>query len=778
MPPVARLRTRYRGPRHTATAIALLVVGMTMVALLLALKHSPQYDAEIRRTAYGVPHVRARNWGSLGYGYGYAYAQDNACLLAERVVTVRGERSRYFGPQGGNVASDIYHQAVLTDDGLERLVREQPRHVRALVRGFATGFSRALSAPEADAGTPCRDLDWLRPPAERDLFRHFWALTLMLGSEPYAGAIARATPPSQSALREDPFLGAPISETTRTPLPASNAYALGREVTSSGKGLLLANPHLAWSGVQRFYPVHLTIPGTLDVMGASLQGVPTVLIGFNQQLAWTATVSTAQRATLYELALVPGNPTAYRYDGKVRQLERREVRVTMLDPRTGNLISRQHEVYFSHFGPVLETRGLGWTPERAFAIRDANLENSRFLSQFIELGRSTSLDALASSLRTQQGVPWSNTLAVDAAGEALYADVGVVPHVDDELRTRCMTPLGRRLASRGVLVLDGSRSDCEWLEDDRARQPGIYPPEALPVTRRTDYLANSNDSPWLSNPAAPMTAYPRIVGDQQTPRTLRTRLALDQIRARLEGRDGLHGRRFDHENVTAILFRNRDLGAELLLDDLLTICTKHAKPATDTLCDALARWDRRNDLGSRGSHAFKEVMLALGPLEDYWRIPFDPSEPLHTPRDLAIERPRVRNSVIEALDTAAARLRHAGIDPAAPLGDVQFLQIAGLRIPIHGGSDKSGAFNVIEAALTPKGYTPIEWGSSFILVVGFDDDGPRAHMGLSYSLASDPASPYASSLAQRYATKQLLPLRFREAEIRADNALIWKSLRD
>lgn len=54
--------------------------------------------AEIRRTGFGVPHIVAANERGLGYGIGYAYAQDNLCLLANEVVTVNGERSRYFGP--------------------------------------------------------------------------------------------------------------------------------------------------------------------------------------------------------------------------------------------------------------------------------------------------------------------------------------------------------------------------------------------------------------------------------------------------------------------------------------------------------------------------------------------------------------------------------------------------------------------------------------------------------------------------------------------------------
>src|SRR5690348_2502836 len=57
-----------------------------------------RYDVTITRTEYGIPHIVARDFGSLGYGYGYAFAQDNLCTMAADYVTVEGLRSRWFGP--------------------------------------------------------------------------------------------------------------------------------------------------------------------------------------------------------------------------------------------------------------------------------------------------------------------------------------------------------------------------------------------------------------------------------------------------------------------------------------------------------------------------------------------------------------------------------------------------------------------------------------------------------------------------------------------------------
>jgi hypothetical protein len=55
-----------------------------------------RFSAEIRRTAYGVPHITARDYAGIGYGVGYASAEDNICELADRMLTTNGERAHEF----------------------------------------------------------------------------------------------------------------------------------------------------------------------------------------------------------------------------------------------------------------------------------------------------------------------------------------------------------------------------------------------------------------------------------------------------------------------------------------------------------------------------------------------------------------------------------------------------------------------------------------------------------------------------------------------------------
>ena len=55
----------------------------------------PTFSAEVRRTEYGIPHIKAENWGSLGYGY--AYAQDNFCVTMREVALTSGRWPEFTG---------------------------------------------------------------------------------------------------------------------------------------------------------------------------------------------------------------------------------------------------------------------------------------------------------------------------------------------------------------------------------------------------------------------------------------------------------------------------------------------------------------------------------------------------------------------------------------------------------------------------------------------------------------------------------------------------------
>ncbi len=138
-----------------------------------------KYSAEIRETSYGVHHIRANDFGSVGYGVGYAFAQHNFCTMADEFLTVRGERSKYLGGTGStpygvnNVFSDLFYtyfngDAAALTAGLAKMKPE----VQAAFKGWAAGFNRYLKdTGVANLPVPCKGAPFIRPVDEVDRMR-------------------------------------------------------------------------------------------------------------------------------------------------------------------------------------------------------------------------------------------------------------------------------------------------------------------------------------------------------------------------------------------------------------------------------------------------------------------------------------------------------------------------------------------------------------------------------------------------------------------------------
>ncbi|HEX3382690.1 MAG TPA: penicillin acylase family protein, partial [Paraburkholderia sp.] len=549
--------------------------------------HTGPYRADIRRTALGIPHIKADDWGSLGYGYGYVQAQDNLCTMAESFVTYRGERSHFFGAterpafgttfgQPDNLDSDFFFRFIVDDAAIARYRKSQTDDMRALINGFVAGYNRYISdlahGDFPGAHTACRAAPWLGKISNADIYRRQYAASLAGGGGRFVSAIATAQPPQgkpvppQSALHDDAHAEMPLIEFGGQTGIGSNALAFGADATHTGSALLFGNPHWFWTGPDRFYQAQLTIPGKLNVSGVSFLGVPLIVIGFNDNVAWTHTVSTAKRFGLFRLTLVPGEPTRYQVDGNTEAMTPTRVKVEVL-AADGSLHTVSRTLYRSRFGPLVNlgamSPALAWNTQQAFALRDINADNFRAFENFLEWNQATSLDDFIRIQKTIAAVPWVNTIAIGRDDPRVwYADIGATPDVPDELAQRCTPPVGKALAQMmpGVPILDGSRSDCDWRADPAAVQHQALPVAQMPSLLRRDYVGNFNDSYWLSNPAAPLTGYANIIGPTNAPQSLRTRLG-HTIAAQLQSdphgvsADALGRAALDSRSMSALLFK-------------------------------------------------------------------------------------------------------------------------------------------------------------------------------------------------------------------------------
>ncbi|WP_332107648.1 bifunctional acylase PvdQ [Pseudomonas sp. KUIN-1] len=732
--------------------------------------------AEIRRTGFGVPHIVAANERGLGYGIGYAYAQDNLCLLANEVVTVNGQRSRYFGPdkatleQRNNMASDLLFQWLNTPQALADFWNAQPLEIRQLMQGYVAGYNRSL-AEQTTQGLPqpCA-AEWVRPISTDDLLRLTRRLLVEGGVGQFAEALAGATPPAQQKplqvdAQQAQALQLAAARNQRFALErGSNAVAIGRELSANGRGMLLANPHFPWGGGMRFYQMHLTIPGKLDVMGAALPGLPLINIGFNRHLAWSHTVDTSKHFTLHRLQLDPKDSTRYLLDGQSVVMGKQQVSVDVKQA-DGSLKSVPRIVYSSRFGPVVQWPGkLDWDSKFAYSLRDANLQNDRVLQQWYAMDKADSLKAFQDSVHKIQGIPWVNTLAVDAQGQALYMNLSVVPNVDAARLARCSDP---RIGTE-LIVLDGSRSECNWEVSAEAAQAGIYPSSRQPQLLRTDFVQHSNDSAWMVNPAAPLQGFSPLISQDGQPLGQRARFALDRLGSlKTAGKISV-------ENLQAMVMDNEVYQAVQVLPDLLTFCASELgddAARLAPLCAALKDWDGRADLNSGiGFVYFQKIMTSMQAVASRWRVAFDPQDPVHTPSGLAIENPQVATALRAAMLAAVDEVAKAGLSAGSKWGNIQVSSISGKQIPIHGGPAGLGVYNAMQTIAGKDGKREVVSGTSYLQVVTFDEQGPKAQGLLAFSESSNPQSAHSSDQTEAFSKKRWQALPFTEQQIKADPA--------
>lgn len=729
------------------------------------------------------------------------HARDNICTLAEAYVTVRAERSLFFGPDGdyeirsngttaNNLNSDFFYQRINNAGTLEKLLDEAPPHgprreVKEIVSGYVAGYNRYLRetgvANLTDAS--CEGAEWVRPITELDAYRRIYQLILRASSGVAVDSIATAQPPTApltggAVAGEREAMHQQLATSMASSGLGSNAYGLGARATQTGYGMVLANPHFPWDGPERLYQLQLTIPNKINVSGATVFGAPLVLIGHTERLAWSHTVSSARRFTVFELKLVAGSPTTYLYEGRPQRMKADTVTVRARRA-DGTVEDRTRTLYSSNHGPIL-TSILGqpvfpWTTETAFALGDANATNFRAINHFFETNHAQSVGELDMILRRNQGLPWVHTIAADSDGKAYYADISVVPNVPDAKAAECNTALGRALDQAARLyVLDGSVSRCEWGNDPDTLQPGIFGPSHLPLLVRDDYVANANDSHWLSNPLERLEGYARIIGTERTARSPRTRLGLRILQQRLDGSDFAAGTGFTLRQLQDAVFNNRQFLGELWRDQLVAMCRSNPVLLGSTgpvdvseACPVLENWDLHNDLDSHGALLFSRFAgRAISATGGPYATAFSNDDPVGTPRDLRTEHPQVQRALADAV-TDVRRLEQNPDRLAARLRDFQYEPRGAEKIAIHGGPAAEGVFNAITANwIDGKGYADVVHGSSFVMAASLVPSCPDVRILLTYSQSANPSSPYFSDQTRMFSGKEWVKARFCENDIR------------
>jgi acyl-homoserine-lactone acylase len=425
-------------------------------------------------------------------------------------------------------------------------------------------------------------------------------------------------------------------------------------------------------------------------------------------------------------------------------------------------------------------------------LRDAAQENVDLVEHWLAVNMAKNLNEFQQAYKDFNGIPWVNTIYADDQGNAFYIDKTLVLNLNETALGLMRTDpvlVGTRQAV-GFNILPGNTA---LFEPD-----GLNSYEQAPKLLRSDFVQNSNDSYWATNPAEPLSGYSILYGQDLSPLSLRTRMGLTLLTDSAGSDD-----KFTAMEVEDALLSNRTYLAEAVLADLLTQCqTQGNTPIIldggqsvdiSAACSALATWDMRMDKDSTAGHIFREFAFKFNSATQF-TIPFDVSDPANTPNDLTTNA-----SVLKAFAGAVANINASGFSVDATMGSIQFTEktlagggASGSRFPWAGAKHTEGGFNVFSSAksdatlypihqytpildvdsgkplasgLTDQGYH-INYGSSWMFVVNFTDDGPMARGMLTYSQSSNTNSEHLDDQNLLYSqTTALRPLLFSEADI-------------
>ena len=279
----------------------------------------------------------------------------------------------------------------------------------------------------------------------------------------------------------------------------SNNWALSGKLSTTGKPLLSNDPHLGLSAPAIWYMAHLEAPG-LNTIGATLPGIPAVVLGRTDQFAWSFTNTGPDVQDLYIEQIDPKNPGMYRGpDGPLPFKVHQEIIDIKGSPPLTFLVKE------TRHGPVISdsyarAKRTIDTDRFALALRwtALDIENQSVVGLF-DMNRATDLEQFKQALRNNYA-PMQNVVMADTEGNIAYQAAGVAP---------------KRILHHGlygVAPAPGWERQHDW--------NGYVPFEQLPASHNPEqgWIATANQKIIAANDPNPLTGdwemptrYDRIV---------------------------------------------------------------------------------------------------------------------------------------------------------------------------------------------------------------------------------------------------------------------------
>ncbi|WP_431468899.1 penicillin acylase family protein [Sphingosinithalassobacter sp. LHW66-3] len=691
-------------------AVALLMLVAVVLAAwepLSASRAAPpparDYDVEIVRDDFGVPHIFGKTDPDVAYGIAYAHAEDDFDTLQQVVAMVRGRLGAMTGSEGAK--TDYVFHLLRIRDTVDRDYDAQPEDVRALLDGYAAGLNHYAEQHPEEV-----QLARLFPVSGRDIAAGFVLRSpFFFGLDTVLGRLSEGeAPPREMA---DPLPDAP-NATPAGPEElekGSNAFVIAPSRSEDGATHLVSNSHQPWNGGVAWYELVVHSETGWDFAGATFPGAPYPLLGHNKTLGWTNTVNRPDLIDIYRLELDESGEK-YRFDGEWRPLEARHV---WLPVKVGpfDLPVRQ-TVWHSLHGPVIRNE------DGAFAIRYAGIDQLKMVEQYYRLNRARDF-AEWREVMAMQGVPATNFLYADSEGNIAYFYNAMFPLRQEGFDYR--------------EVLPGDTARNLW--------SGTVPWAMVPriINPASGFIMNANNTPFLAagrgSELSPADFSPLL--GIETDFTNRGIRAVELLEAdRSISRAELEAIKYD----TAV---SRNSWWPQWIAQLLAV-----DPQGDAdlrRAQALIReWDWDQD-GEGAADALMTLLLKAGQFKHRRTAPeVEPREALA--------------GAVEHLNTHFGRL-----DP--PMGELLRLRRGDVDLPLDGGFDVLRAAATWD--VDDDGRLRVRHGDSFLMFVEWDREGTVHSRSIQPfgAATTRPESPHYADQAPLFVSHRTKPVWFDPAAL-------------
>ena len=338
---------------------------------------------EILWDKWGIPHIYAKSINDAYFAQGYVHASHRLWQLEFFRRVISGELSEIVGE--ATLDRDRHYRTI----GLHRIAKRCANDLRknpdsellqglnSYAMGVNSGMKKALNNPPIEfAILGIKPREWTL----EDSFKIMSFIEWGLGNWSYLYELLReylvADLGVELADKIVPlYSGARIEEPK-----GSNGWVVSPNKSGSGAVLFANDPHLPLTLPVIWILMHITCPG-LNVIGSSFPGVPSVILGHNENIAWGATTVVSDNVDLFKLEINPQNENQYKYNEKWVEFEGRTEPIKVLN--TPEPVD--HQVKLTKFGPVVEYLELETNVHKIklpgkYALRwtsyDANLEDS------------------------------------------------------------------------------------------------------------------------------------------------------------------------------------------------------------------------------------------------------------------------------------------------------------------------------------------------------------------------------------------------------------------